>query len=880
MVWTMARKLRLAVVLLLALTLGTSTYVYGLVAEGEALAKGVASEQFPSSMALSDIETGQAEVQRDLSALLHGASLQAPVRRQLLETLEASFARIEAGGAAFQALPHAPATRAAFEDGWSAVRDWSLHAKVERELLRRREALLEQGRDPGAPELAALQREAFSNWLALAQEALTSDARLMKAIDTNAAEVDEAQRRAAAALGRARALLLVGLLVVCLATAAGGLWLSRLISRSVKSMAAEARQLTAAVAEGRLDARAEAAGLAVDFREVVHGMNEVMDAFVGPIRVTAERLERISRGEVPPKLGDDYRGDFNAIKDALNRSIDALGALLADAEALARAGAEGRLSARAEPARHQGSFRRVVEGMNGTLDAVTAPIRTAGQVLDGIARGDLPPPLTLSWPGDFAKLHDDLNTANRAIRALVGDVQALAEAGVEGRLSARADASCHQGDYRRVVEGMNRTLDAVTGPIQVTRVVVDCLSHGDVPPPVPDAWPGDFAHLRDDLNGCISAIRALVEDANGLADAASGGQLGARGHADRHQGEFRAIVAGVNRTLDAVVAPIEASAVVLERLAGRDLTARVEGQFQGDHARIQRSVNATAEALHGAMAQVAAAADHVSSAAQQIASSAQAVAGGASEQAASLQATGGSLDTVAGTSRHAAENASAADGLVRRAHAAATQGAASVDEMQGAMGKIRAAAEGTSQIIRDINDIAFQTNLLALNAAVEAARAGEAGRGFAVVAEEVRSLALRSKEAAQKTEALIRQSVEQAGQGESTARQVAARLEEIVTSVGKVTGVMGEIAGAASAQATAIDQVHGAVSQMDKVTQQNAASAEESASAASELNGQAEELAAMVGAFTLERLGLAPSRKSRAGRSPGRGGALAGPRPS
>ena len=89
--------------------------------------------------------------------------------------------------------------------------------------------------------------------------------------------------------------------------------------------------------------------------------------------------------------------------------------------------------------------------------------------------------------------------------------------------------------------------------------------------------------------------------------------------------------------------------------------------------------------------------------------------------------------------------------------------------MQGAMVRIKASAEATSQIIRDINDIAFQTNLLALNAAVEAARAGEAGRGFAVVAEEVRSLALRAKEAASKTEERIRQSVKEAGEGEGVA---------------------------------------------------------------------------------------------------------------
>ena len=329
------------------------------------------------------------------------------------------------------------------------------------------------------------------------------------------------------------------------------------------------------------------------------------------------------------------------------------------------------------------------------------------------------------------------------------------------------------------------------------------------------------------------------------------GELSTRADASRHQGDFRQIVDGVNRTLDAVMAPINEAAGVLEQIAERDLRARVAGNYQGDHARIKKAVNATGAALHDAMAQVAQAVEQVSSASGQIAASSQAVASGASEQAASLEETTNSIESVSGMTKQAADNAQQADQLARAAHAAATDGSLAVEQMQGAMGKFKASAESTSQIIKDINDIAFQTNLLALNAAVEAARAGEAGRGFAVVAEEVRSLALRAKEAATKTEGLIRQSVKETVQGEATAKEAGSKLAEIARGVAKVSDIVAEIASGAQAQSTGIGQVTRAMTEMDKVTQQNAASSEESSSAASELSGQAEELASMVASFQL-----------------------------
>jgi methyl-accepting chemotaxis protein len=413
---------------------------------------------------------------------------------------------------------------------------------------------------------------------------------------------------------------------------------------------------------------------------------------------------------------------------------------------------------------------------------------------------------------------------------------------------------------------MNRMLDAVTGPLTTAARCVEQISRGEIPPSITGAWAGDFARLRDNLNTSIDAVNRLVADADGLAQAAVAGKLSTRAEAGRHQGDFKKIVEGVNRTLDAVLAPVNEAAQVLDRLARRDLRARVTGQFQGDHTRLKDSLNATGEALHDALSQVAAAVDQVSSAATQIASSSHAVASGASQQASSLEETSSSVESVAGMTKQSADNAQQANALALTARSAATDGASAVEELQGAMGKIKQSAEGTSQIIRDVSDIAFQTNLLALNAAVEAARAGEAGRGFAVVAEEVRSLALRAKEAATKTEELIRQSVKQAGEGELAAKQVSGKLQEIVQGVSKVTDIVSEIAAAAKEQTAGIDQVNKAIVEMDKVTQQNAASAEQSSSAASELSGQAEELAAMVATFQLEQGGQAAR--------PGRGGAL------
>lgn len=154
-----------------------------------------------------------------------------------------------------------------------------------------------------------------------------------------------------------------------------------------------------------------------------------------------------------------------------------------------------------------------------------------------------------------------------------------------------------------------------------------------------------------------------------------------------------------------------------------------------------------------------------------------------------------------------------------------------------------------------------------MNAAVEAARAGDAGKGFAVVAEEVRSLAMRSAEAAKNTTTLIEESIRNAEMGVNITREVAGKLGEIAAGAKEVNLLVTNIAASSRSQAMEIQQINDVVGQvsqtvaeinsaMDEVriiTEQNAANSEESASVAEELSGQAKELESMVRTFSLSR---------------------------
>jgi methyl-accepting chemotaxis protein len=319
----------------------------------------------------------------------------------------------------------------------------------------------------------------------------------------------------------------------------------------------EMARLIEASKEGQLSDRGKPEQFQGAFAEIVRGVNTMLDAILLPIGEGNRILAQVSNGKIDELIAHTYKGDHEKMKQAINNVAQVLQDLHKELARLTEAANAGKLSERGHQDQFKGAYAEIVRGVNTILDAVIAPLNVSAKYVEQISKGDIPDKITATYNGDFNTIKNNLNMCIDVVNALVADAAMLAKAAVEGKLATRADASKHQGDYRKIVQGVNETLDAVIGPLNVAANYVDQISKGAIPAKITDTYNGDFNTIKNNLNTCIDAVNALVADAGILVKAAVDGKLATRADASKHQGDYRKIVQGVNETLDAVIGPLE-----------------------------------------------------------------------------------------------------------------------------------------------------------------------------------------------------------------------------------------------------------------------------------------------------------------------------------
>ncbi len=303
-----------------------------------------------------------------------------------------------------------------------------------------------------------------------------------------------------------------------------------------------------------------------------------------------------------------------------------------------------------------------------------------------------------------------------------------------------------------------------------------------------------------------------------------------------------AVAAGISR-------PILKGVAFAERMAGGDLTTRLDIEQKDEIGVLARALNSMRERLAEVVVEVQGTAESVTTGAEELSSTAQGMSQGATEQAANVEEISSSMEQMTSNIGQNAEN-------VEKTRTIALKVAEDAQESGKAVAQAVAAMREIAEKIGIIEDIARQTNLLALNAAIEAARAGEHGKGFAVVAAEVRKLAERSGTAAGEIGELSGSSVK-------VAEHAGLLLDNLVPEIQKNADLVQEIAAAGIEQNQGAIQVNKAIQQLDQVVQQNASASEQLASTAEELTSQAEHLQSSMGFFHVKASGMT----GKAGRS-------------
>jgi methyl-accepting chemotaxis protein len=318
-----------------------------------------------------------------------------------------------------------------------------------------------------------------------------------------------------------------------------------------------------------------------------------------------------------------------------------------------------------------------------------------------------------------------------------------------------------------------------------------------------------------------------------------------------------------------VARPLKLATGLARRMADGDLGGKLALQDKGDALALLSALQGLNDKLQVMMRDLHSGADALVRGTGEIATGSLDLSSRTEQQASSLEETASSMEELTATVKQNADHAHQASKLAISASEVAVKGGAVVSEVVGTMASINESSKRIAEIIGVIDGIAFQTNILALNAAVEAARAGEQGRGFAVVASEVRSLAQRSAAAAKEIKELIDDSVEKVDAGTQLADKAGNTMNEVVSSVKRVTDIISEIADASAEQTAGIDQVNHAIAAMDQATQQNAALVEQSAAAAASMREQADTLTRLVGAYGRQQpapqtaLAIPEARKQR-----------------
>lgn len=605
--------------------------------------------------------------------------------------------------------------------------------------------------------------------------------------------VSALQLNAEAKVERTQKILLGSAVLALLAFIASIVLLRRLIIKPLEGIVADIKQASLGDYSVSISPQAtvEMQSLSDSLNEILHRINQ-----------QAEISLKLAKGEMVNKNETFHENDSLSLSQ--NYLIDNMDKLVKQIEALALAVNRGNLNVRADLRSYEGRWAVLLSEINDLLQAVEEPINVAVTMGKEISNGRLLSE-ERTFNGSFGHLVDSMCVISSTLQMLIAEINRLTDEAQNGDLSVRGNTDMFRGEFTKVIDGVNHTLDTVTTPIAEMQNVLRDISEGRFDTMMQGNYLGDYALVKSTLNATILSLRLMINE----------------------------LVEQMNI------------------MANGDYSKSIKHPYHGEWESLRVAFNKIIDSISYTLSEVTTSSSQISQAADSLSRSSHELSQAATEQQVSI----GEISKVIQNSNHKIEenarSTSRVSELIHEIEIKTIKGNEKMLELEEAMSSLSDGANAMKQIIGVIDEIAFQTNLLALNAAVEAARAGQQGKGFAVVAGEVKNLAARSANSADETATLIDNSFSEIKAGRAKTDQVAKALREIRDDMEHISAMIKEIDSASEDQLQLSSQVNSGIREISSATTISSTSAERTASASEELSGQVEVMRQLISQYRI-----------------------------